>query len=499
VGSVRRRSVRAADPREGQAAVDLEETGVRVMTIHAAKGLEFPVVCLVDADRNFNIGGTERILKDQQLGLGFTVSVRKAKGPGYQDVPTTGRRKMLERSRSRSIAEEKRLLYVACTRARDHLLISGVDRAAAPDRGSFRDWLVNEGEKVPGLTVTESDNLMQLTSAAGTVELPLYRDPDAVYGAGAEVARTLDVLKQAIRLIEQAPQQKVPLPPALKRALERRPVRPGIDRHSTYQLITYKECPRKFEYRYLYAIPEWTLFDRGSDDMSEALRKTSRHALNFGRLCHRVFEALPHVGAEAVDDLITRLCREEQVDEIEYHKELRDVVDRARNSVLWSKIFGEQGESEVPFSLDLDKRVVEGVIDRTREGDTLEVFDYKTTKVLDKKGKVDARIVDQVVTNHRVQMQVYAAGVAKAHGVLPEKVEAMLFFTDLPNDPKRIDVSQADRAIAETVNQIAESLANDHFPPAPLKEKESRESHCRKCGYWQHRICSERRAGKSIK
>ena len=97
------------------------ETGdrVQVMTIHRAKGLEFPVVALAD------LGGrgrrrTSRVLLDPDLG----VVAQSWPHPGAKPLPTASHRAAKEARRARERAEEARLLYVAATRAMDRLLLS---------------------------------------------------------------------------------------------------------------------------------------------------------------------------------------------------------------------------------------------------------------------------------------------------------------------------------------------------------------------------------------
>lgn len=96
---------------------------VRIMTIHRSKGLEFPVVFLCDCAREFNkgdyIGGIQ-----WNAEMGFACARRDFDTrKQYQTVPLQALK--LEQQRA-SLAEELRMLYVAMTRARELLVMTGV-------------------------------------------------------------------------------------------------------------------------------------------------------------------------------------------------------------------------------------------------------------------------------------------------------------------------------------------------------------------------------------
>ena len=112
--------------RESEAPVESEALdAVRLMTIHRSKGLEFPVVCVADLGRQVlpRSGALIKVGRDgRRLGL-------RLKRPGYgQRVSVLAYDALKAEEREREAAEERRLFYVAMTRAKERLIVSGAAR-----------------------------------------------------------------------------------------------------------------------------------------------------------------------------------------------------------------------------------------------------------------------------------------------------------------------------------------------------------------------------------
>jgi ATP-dependent helicase/nuclease subunit A len=104
---------------------------VRIMSIHRAKGLEFPVVFLADLGKRHNLKDLQgSILVDRQSGLGMKVT-DQSRLIRYPSLASA----VVENSLLRqTLAEEMRLLYVAMTRAKEHLILLGTATADQVDR-----------------------------------------------------------------------------------------------------------------------------------------------------------------------------------------------------------------------------------------------------------------------------------------------------------------------------------------------------------------------------
>lgn len=126
----------------GQPSIASEaDNVVRVMSVHRSKGLEFPVVFLPDLGKRINFSDCQgSILTDRSAGLGMAVidEERMVRYPSLASVLVQ------QRLRQQSLAEELRVLYVAMTRAREHLVLVGTCNADAPESWSSK-WASHVG------------------------------------------------------------------------------------------------------------------------------------------------------------------------------------------------------------------------------------------------------------------------------------------------------------------------------------------------------------------
>ncbi len=214
---------------EAEAAVfSAEDDAIRLTTIHASKGLDFPVVVLVDANAEPRAehGGVGLASFDRRAGAPTFIVRHYAPRLGGRDgglvaIATGAQREAYAEARARELAERKRLFYVAITRAQKTLAIVC---SASPPRGG---------------------------SAQKTLALGLEQ---------GDVARAVTRVVPALELLAEAePLPEAPRPPDLEMpSYLRRPARSparviALDAEA---LALFEGCPRRYELRRLVGIEE---------------------------------------------------------------------------------------------------------------------------------------------------------------------------------------------------------------------------------------------------
>ena len=137
---------------------ETDHDAVRIMTVHAAKGLEFPITVVSGLTTQARAHGGRRVIWPPG-----TWALTDPNDPTYQQFQPV--------DEQMGDAERRRLLYVACTRACDHLVVSLHRNGDAKTQNTAADWLA---EASAGAThrVHDGGSRQVVTSTAAAAELP---------------------------------------------------------------------------------------------------------------------------------------------------------------------------------------------------------------------------------------------------------------------------------------------------------------------------------------
>jgi ATP-dependent helicase/nuclease subunit A len=509
----------AIGSRESEGQIDQAADAVRLMTIHQAKGLEFPVVIVPDLQRLSRVATDTWVLLDRHQGL--TLKVPDGRGNLVAGCTFS---EFEKRHAWREQFESMRLLYVAASRAEDRLIFAGAtDDLSRLNAGndSWLKWIWQSLE----LGERSSSQLVQL---APEVELQLTINLDEpVAEAPVQVAEELpadalasDSLYEAFPLIR-------PLAPQSGNA---------IHRFSVTQLINYQRCPRQYYFDRVLQVPsadELAVWNKAEAPEPPANLTATLKGAVIHRFCERY---TPDQGAEEClrrsFDEVVRLRQAQLADrlvEIDAEAALKDLLPLARN-YLASDVFkrveaapkvtdqeasdrpiGEAGLwSELSFRLRRPLGILFGVIDkllitRAPNGElAIEIIDFKTNRIapsetqaarlpppatqfaFDFEPPPKSNAILTTAQDYELQMQAYALAV---HQLVPSlaggKVRVTLHFLDpnvevhLPNE--LLQPASCEEAIDKAMHGAIFSSDPSNFPVRPAP-------HCRMCNFL--RMCA---------
>lgn len=129
---------RANNDMDSAKVIGENEDVVRIMSIHKSKGLEFPVVILANTAKKFNLQDlNEQIIIHQDLGIGVKYIDEKRK----IEYPTLAKQAISLSVTKETLSEEMRILYVALTRAKEKLIITGISKDLEKDINKKKELL----------------------------------------------------------------------------------------------------------------------------------------------------------------------------------------------------------------------------------------------------------------------------------------------------------------------------------------------------------------------
>ncbi len=380
--------------RESEAQLTTEgEDAVKLLTVHASKGLEFPVVFVVDGYRGIREAGFPPVVRfNKQLGFGFRLMVG-------ENTYTTAQYEQIKDWDSRADYEEaKRIFYVAVTRARDYLVLSGIAKKDCTDKiesvQQAKNWLA----------------WVQLIAA----DFPTVWQRDIL--EYLDERESVEPERQAIT--ETAATGSVgPEPPAIENFTvdwERETLNVGVS-----DLLLLNSCPRRFYYRRILALPEHPLLGQP--------QKTAKGGgvdpIQRGNLAHLLCAQLtPDADLEALLEAGANELGVPSAKQGALIDEVRPLIEAYQRSELFARLQKSvRTANEEPFLLNLCGLDIGGTFDKLAffpDGSGL-LIDYKTNRISSDK------LADQTAY-YRLQLQLYALAVQEKFGLT--ELEAGIYY-----------------------------------------------------------------------
>lgn len=389
----------AREPKEALAAMRADATDddhpgeVQLMTVHGAKGLEFPVVVVADLDRKSR-SDSDPVALNAEMGP-------LVHPPDREEKMMFGLDLHRQFDKAAKEAEDERLFYVACTRAADYLILSASYSTGTKPVGPWMKTLIDWFDPATGRLLDE-----QARDSDGQ-DIPLVHVTAANPNTGGTKSQNNRVDRQKLLEAALAKGQAAAWPAsALPIPLRGDAIRRFSVSRLTGQLHHATTRPVAQDVAAALTSPADDIDPRG-----------------LGTLVHALLERID-IGSRqpARPDLLKRWSEElaplqvhRRIDEAA--REAEQMVARFMSSTRYQTLQQAQRvEREVEFLLPWPAAggYLQGYIDCLVQDSAGEwsILDYKTNRV-------DAAGVPAVAEEYRFQLYVYALAVEQAYGVAP--------------------------------------------------------------------------------
>lgn len=410
---------------------------VTVLSIHGSKGLEFPVVIFLDNESRTN-GKTNSVIDVSGL-INIPVYVRKNNSKALLPNPFSTITSL--REKEKELAEKKRKIYVALTRAKDHLVIAGFYKENSTETkfvpNSAMEMLMNSLEidayYIKGLeqtptTVSKSFSLDYYTNENNTepiqtkeIIVPIVIIPSTSNKEIPEVGKSLTT--------NEIVDKKEILPP---KTLFFETIGKNQIIHTASQLLSFTKDPMEYYYAIKLGIKSKKISNLDYiNSKNEADEDETFSGVEFGTAVHE-FIALKNVCYDDkgnLNDSIFKKIKETirskfglQHSEIE---QVSNLTMKAWNFLDKKKYNASIIQFESAFTSFFDYDLIRGVFDcLIVDANKATIIDWKTNKLTDES-------INELVELYTLQMQLYTIVCFEMQEI--KNVETHLVFLNTPN------------------------------------------------------------------
>ena len=438
----------ASRDREAEAATRAEgHAGVRVMTVHGAKGLEFEVVAVADLGRNLQLGWTPLRVQPGEEGPDGAELARVGVQLGRLGRPAErlhDYQALTELAAERDAEEEARLAYVAATRAKRRLLLSGTFNPNA---------LKKEIDRRKPIALQLIRSLLDGDATEREIEIPAAGDgyragrlrvsvSEPAPGAGAEL------------LVPREDEPEIEPEGGTEPPLGRPEVPPALIGGLSYSALSaFENCGYRFYVERVLGIGEPEVVTVDGD---EPAAPEVRRRFGPGLAVHSLLEwSARNRWWEPSEERLASALREQGLDTGEGTDHVLALTRAFLGSPLRTEIADARVSPEVPFVLSVGETLIRGSIDllAARPDGSVLVVDYKTDRL-------EGRNPREIVSRYSIQRDLYALAAA-ARGT---SVETAYAFLEQPGEPVRETFDEAGLDSARSrVEAVLERLAAGRF------------------------------------
>jgi ATP-dependent helicase/nuclease subunit A len=445
--------------RESEAPVESEEDDVvKLITTHSAKGLEFPVVIVADVDRD-NIRPSDYFVYSKNHGISFKIlnpSTNEEERPlSYERIN--------DETKEKELQESRRLLFVAMTRAQEHLIISGginKNRTKGDkDNGNWYGYVsstlgLNPDPK-ENPEIIKLDNNKHGQNSSQTVEIIHTRikeesKPLARYtSCGPKETKRIKLLTQHKN--EIAAHSKIKTPSLSKEIVDTgKNILSAITHtvevdnshyvYSVTEILKFNFCPQLYYFKYILGLQGIKELLRPEPESKEDTSRPYDDEMpghELGNIVHQVLKK--HQLSENKDSLIKQIKREFDTSGFNTDPSRINLVANWVNSFYKSDVGKEAVSSklqkrEASFIFKYQDNLIRGQIDLFyfKNEDLLKIIDYKANDIT-------AEEIPEKAKYYELQMQLYAKSLEAIYG---RKVDETILYFLVPGKSVLIDTTE---------------------------------------------------------
>ncbi|HEY9188950.1 MAG TPA: UvrD-helicase domain-containing protein [Ignavibacteria bacterium] len=495
------------EDKESQAVIDPTNKMIKIMTIHSAKGLEFPVVFLPYIHQDFKPDNEPYFLND--FGVGFSLPNVNNYDSNFDNTIVTTYIKTINKIKSEE--EEKRVLYVALTRAHNMLFISG--KYLSSNRRNYLTW-IKEAFKLDDYYILDEKNNESLSESPKKIfSIDEIEIMDNLYQTFLEnnnyIKKCINNYKLKIKInqnvIESEHNTRIENTEfSLKNYIPNVEKIKGVFSENVFSataLQTYLECPVKYYLKYSLGYPENLIKKNFSSryslnnneikliDPDIFIENDSPIVLSNqikGKIIHSVLEHLNDLqnNRKDISIILNEVLRENlfNIDEINIQElnEIKKIIRNFQESDICKKILSFQKYYiELNLNLSYNGDFLTGFIDRLCIGnEDILIVDYKTNKVNSKNINLYRNIYSPQMIFYAYLVKNYFEN---------KNIKSVLIFLDKPEDIEIIDYTQEN--FIDFENKLKKILSEIKDVDVGYKEPQKNIEICHQCEYYDNNKC----------